>query len=102
MRWNRHFSDSLPGGLDISIFLLQSPWSNSTVKVVTALLYRSDSARIAFYAWLKTNEAAWTHIRLVENQLIDLPSIALFRKLLQFFFDDHTDSCDIFVASVSH
>lgn len=103
LRWV-HRSDHLPEELHISKLLSTPSWSDSIVQILSAMLYRSASARHAFREWIDTEGASGQETRaviMVLDTYLDSsssdtfpnnpPWAKLFDRLLEFFFEGEND-----------
>lgn len=53
-----HRLDAPPSELDLKSFLYQTSWSPSTVRIISALLYRHTSSDNTFWQWVGTDNCA--------------------------------------------
>jgi nucleolar pre-ribosomal-associated protein 1 len=91
--------------LDIDEYIVQSPWTESSIKIISALIYRSSSASGRFGDWLRTGAAEQQDLKNVivplhgfldshstnQGPLTDDIFHSFFPKLTQFFFDGGGD-----------
>lgn len=56
MRWKRHL-DGLPEELDLRTFLVREPWTGSTARIVSFLLYKHPLSRQAYLHWLNVDSS---------------------------------------------
>ncbi|KAJ7675860.1 ribosome 60S biogenesis N-terminal-domain-containing protein [Mycena polygramma] len=74
--WSNRFH-SVPPSLDLQSLLFQEEWSESTVKILSAILYQSGSDSDVFASWLTTDLASrrtTAHLSRVLHAYLDSPS----------------------------
>ncbi|KAJ6559224.1 ribosome 60S biogenesis N-terminal-domain-containing protein [Mycena vulgaris] len=74
--WSRRFHQ-VPESLDLPSLLFQEPWSQSTIKIISAILYQSGCRYDVFYSWLGTDLSlrSTAHLVQVVHAYLDAPDV---------------------------